>query len=48
VDPEGVKCRKCGYIKFFGDEKDFEIFKEISGWESVEDCYWVLEEKSPS
>lgn len=47
VDIEGIKCFNCGNIQYLGDKEDFEIMKEISGWETVEDCFWELGKEKP-
>ena len=45
VDLDGYKCRKCGYIKYFGDWEDD---KDTFGFETVEDCNWELGKETPS
>ena len=38
LDIEVIKCRKCNYIFWLGEEEDFKI----CGYESIEDCNWEV------
>ncbi len=42
LDIEAIKCRKCEHIFYLGTEEDFKLLKEISGWETIEDCNWEI------
>lgn len=48
TDIDALKCRKCSHIEFFGDAEDFEMMKEISGWESIDDCFWEVGLETPN
>ncbi len=47
VDVDGYKCRKCGYIHYFGDEDMYKFDAECGDWESKEDCNWNLGLETP-